>query len=383
MTLGAALQVTQGYASPEAGRACERAHALSGQLADDGVRLFPVLFRLRLFYMIRGEFQAARALAEQCLRLAQSAQDSGLVLQAHIQFGSTLAYLADYPLALEHCEKACSLFDPGQHAHHALAYGHDPLVLGRSLAAWVLWNLGYPAQAQAAGLAAVSWARELRHPMSVAGALFFAMLLHWLRREAPRCRELAETLIALAAEQGMAHYRAGGVLWRGWALNEGGLRAEGVAQLRQGAADFQATGVQVYRTVTPAMLAEVLVQQGQVEEGLAELAEAFAVVRDGGEPYWEAELHRLQGEFLLQRAEGEARGRAEAEACFRQALTVARRQSAKALELRAAMSLTRLYQKQGRPGEARPMLAECYGWFTEGFDTPDLQEAKALLDHLS
>jgi predicted ATPase len=131
------------------------------------------------------------------------------------------------------------------------------------------------------------------------------------------------------------------------------------------------------------MLAEILAHQGQLEEGLAALAEALAVVRDGGEPFWEAKLHRLQGEFLLRRAEVEARARAEAEACFHQALAVARRQSAKSLELRAVMSLTRLYQKQGRQGEARPMLAECYAWFTEGFDTPDLQEAKALLDCLS
>jgi predicted ATPase len=379
MTLGAALQATQGYASPEAGQACQRAHALCGQLADDGVPLFPVLFRLRLFYMIRAELQAARALAEQCLCLAHSAQDSALVLQAHIGFGATLSYLADYPLALQHCEKACSLFDPGQHAHHALVYAHDPLVIGRSLAAWVLWNLGYPAQARATVLAAVSRARELRHPMSLAGALFFAMLVHWLRREAPQSRELAETLIALAAEQGMAHYRAGGVLWRGWALNEEGRRAEGLAQLRQGAADLQATGVRVYRTLPPAMLAEVLAHQGQVDEGLAALAEALAVVRGGGEPYWEAELHRLQGELLLQRAGAEALAPPEAEACFHQALAVARRQSAKALELRAVMSLSRLYQRQGRQAEARPLLAEAYGWFTEGFDTPDLQEAKALL----
>jgi predicted ATPase len=205
------------------------------------------------------------------------------------------------------------------------------------------------------------------------------MLVHWLRREAPRVRELADTLIALAAEQGMAHYRAAGVLWRGWALNEEGLRAEGVAQLRQGAAALEATGVQVYRTVTRAMLAEVLAHQGQVEEGLAALAEALALVRDGGEPYWEAELHRLRGELLLRRGEAEPSAQAEAEACFRQALEVARRQQAKSLELRAAVSLARLYQGQGRGGEARPLLAETYGWFTEGLDTPDLQEAKALL----
>jgi predicted ATPase len=385
MRLSAALQATQGYASPEAGRACERARALCGQLSDDGVPLFPVLFRLWLFYLIRAELQAARALAEQCLRLAHSAQNSALVLEAHLQFGFTLAYLSDYPLALEHCEKASILFDPGQHSQHSLVYGHDPLVIGRSFAAWVLWNLGYPARARATVLAALSRARELGHPMSLAGALFYAMQIHWLRREAPRSRELSETLIGLAAEQGMAHYRAGAVFWRGWALNEEGLRAEGVAQLRLGAAALQATGVRVFRTVTQAMLAEALAHQGQVEEGLAALAEALAVVRDGGEPYWEAELHRLQGELLLKRAEVEARARAEVEveACFRQALAVARRQNAKSLELRTVMSLTRLYQKQGRQAEARPMLAECYAWFTEGFDTPDLQEAKALLDQLA
>jgi predicted ATPase len=381
--LSAALQATQGYASPEADRACERARALCGQLSDDGVPLLPVFFRLRHLYMIRAELQEARALAEQCLRLAHSAQDSDLVLQAHIQVGSTLAYLGDYPLALDHCEKASILFDPEQHAHHALVYGHDPLVISRSLAAWALWNLGYPAQARATVLAALSRARELGHPMSLAGALFFAMLVHWLRREPPQSRELAETLIPLATEQGMAHYLAGGVLWRGWALCEEGLSPEGVAQLRQGAAALQATGVRVYRTVTPAMLAEALAHQGQVEEGLAALAEALAVVRDRGESYWEAELHRLQGELLLQRAGAEALAPAEAEACFHQALAVARRQSAKALELRAVTSLARLYRRQGRQAEARPLLAETYGWFMEGLDLPDLREAKALLEQLS
>jgi serine/threonine protein kinase/predicted ATPase len=383
MILSAALQATQGYASPEAGRACERARALCGQLSDDGVPLFPVLYRLWLFYLIRAELQAAQALAEQCLRLAHSVQDSALVLEAHLQFGSTLVYLSDYPRALGHCERVRILFDPAQHAHHSFVYGHDPLAIGRCFAAWSLWALGYPTQALTTVLAALSQARELGHPMSLAGALFFANLVHWLRREAPRSRELAETLIALAAEQGMAHYRAAAVLWRGWALIEEGLRAEGVAQLRQGAAALQATGVLVYRTVSQAMLAEVLAHQGQVEEGLAALAQALAVVRDGAERYWEAELHRLHGELLLKRAELEALAQAEAEACFRQALAVARRQSAKVLELRAAMSLSRLYQRQGRQAEARPLLAETYGWFTEGFETRDLQEAKALLDELA
>src|SRR5262249_54468279 len=262
-------------------------------------------------------------------------------------------------------------------------YGHDPLVISQIYAGWGLWNLGYPDRARAAVGAAVSRAREVRHPISLAVALYYAIMVHWLRREAPQSRELAETLIALTAEHPMAPYRAVGVLWRGWALNEAGLQAEGVAQLRQGAAALQATGVQVYRTVTPAMLAEVLAHQGQVEEGLAALAEALAVVRDGGEPYWGAELHRLQGEVLAQRAGGGAHAPRAAEACFHQALAVARRQSAKALELRAVMSLSRLYHRQGRQAEARPLLAQTYGWFTEGFDTPDLQEAKALLEEMT
>ena len=149
-----------------------------------------------------------------------------------------------------------------------------------------------------------------------------------------------------------------------------------------GPAAWKAAGSETYRTYFLALLAEALGNEGQIEEGLAVLDEALTQMHRTAEAFHGAELHRLQGEFLLRRetAQGTCR---EAEACFRQALTIAQRQQAKSLELRAAMSLTRLYQKQGRQAEARPLLAECFDWFTEGFDTPDLQEAKVLLDQLA
>jgi predicted ATPase len=169
---------------------------------------------------------------------------------------------------------------------------------------------------------------------------------------------------------------------RGWALAGQGARASGIVQLRQGLSAWKAAGSETYRTYFLALLAEALGKEGQVEEGLGLLAEALAQMHGTGEGFHGAELHRLQGEFLLRREAGEVTCR-EAEACFHRAVTIARRQQAKSLELRAAMSLSRLYQRQGRQAEARPILAECYDWFIEGFDTPDLQEAQALLEQLA
>src|SRR5262249_55020547 len=214
----------------------------------------------------------------------------------------TRAYLADYPRALEHCEQVRALYDPKQHAAHAFLYGNNPLVVGRCFTAWALWGLGYPDQSRATLEAALALARELDHPTSLANALILAAVLHLLYRDGPRTRKLAEALIALAEEQGMAPYRAFGSIGRGWARGDGGVRSEGVDQIRQGAAGLLASGAKVFRTVILAALAESLAEQGQAEEGLAALAEALELVRSGGERFWEAELHRLQGEILLTRA---------------------------------------------------------------------------------
>jgi predicted ATPase len=382
LVLIACVQATQGYSCTEAGRACDRARALC-ERSGGGVDLFPVLLRLALFYQTRAELQTARDLAEQCLRLAQGTQDPALLVGAHGQLGSLSAYLADYPLALEHCEQVRALYTPERHAPHVLLYGHDPLVRGRCFTAWSLWGLGYPDRSREALQSALSLAYELAQPTSLAIALLLGAVLHLFRRDGPKTRELSEALVALADEQGMAAFRAVGSIWRGWALAEQGFRAEGVEQIRQGAAAFQASGAELWRPLILAVLAESLAHQGQVEEGLAALGEALTLVRGGGERYWEAELYRLQGELGLARAAGGPSAQNESEVCFRRALEVARCQGARVLELRTAVSLGRLYQRQGRPAEARPLLAGTYGRFTEGFDTRDLQEAQALLEELA
>jgi predicted ATPase len=245
-----------------------------------------------------------------------------------------------------------------------------------------LWQLGYPDQAVQRSREAVALGEELGQPSTLALALYFAAILRQYRREGPAVQASAEATTAIATEHGFSLWLAGGLVMGGWALAEQGALAGGIAQLRQGLTAWVATGAEGRHTYHLALLAEALGREGQIEEGIRVLDEAMGLMHSTGEGFHGAELHRLQGEFLLRQGAAEVTCR-ETEACFRRALTIARRQQAKSLELRAAMSLTRLYQKQGRQAEARPMLAECYDWFTEGFDTPDLQEAKALLEQVS
>jgi predicted ATPase len=207
-------------------------------------------------------------------------------------------------------------------------------------------------------------------------------MLHQSRREPQAAHERAEALMALATEQRFAQQLAQATIMRGWALAAQGQGAEGTAQMRQGLAAHQATGTERLRPYHLALLAEAYASIGQTAEGLSLLAEALAAVDRTGERGWEAELHRLQGELLRAQAR-ESQQVQEAEACLHQALDIARHQQAKSWELRAAMSLSRLWQQQGKRAEARELLAPIYGWFTEGFDTADLQEAKVLLEALA
>jgi predicted ATPase len=243
----------------------------------------------------------------------------------------------------------------------------------------VLWLLGYPSQALQKSHEAITLARELSHSYSLALALDLAAELHRHRREAEIAHERAEAAMALGTDHGFAQILARGTILRGWALVEQGQGEVGIAQMRQGIAAHQATGAAYQRPHFLSMLAEVHSGLGQPEAGLMALSEALALVETTGERYYEAELHRLQGELLLQHAAPEV---SHAEACFQQSLDIARRQQAKSWELRVAMSLSRLWQQQGKQAEARALLAPIYGWFTEGFDTADLQEAKALLAEL-
>jgi predicted ATPase len=258
--------------------------------------------------------------------------------------------------------------------------GHDPGVACRVLAAMTLWLLGYPAQALARLHEALALAHELSHPFSLAWAWCWAAMVSQLPRDVPAVHEQADAAVALSTEQGFAQWAAWGTSLRGWALAMQGQGEAGLAQVRQGIAGCRATGAALLVPYFCTLLADVCDHQGYTDDGLQALAESHTLVEQHDERWWEAEVARLRGVLLLKHP---GTPLAEAETCFRQALDMARRQEAKSLELRAAMSLARLWQQQDKRVEAHALLAPVYSWFTEGFDTVDLQEAEALLAELA
>jgi predicted ATPase len=325
--------------------------------------------------------QVARELAEQLLVLAQRLQDPGYLIEAYRALGNTLFWLGEFAPARVYLEQAIALYDVQQQRSLAFLYGTDPAVVCLSYAARALWLLGYPDQARRRSAEALTLAQELSHSPSLAVALVWAALLHQSCRDVPLVQERAEALMGLAAEQGFQWWLAVGTILRDCALVEQGRQGEEeMARLRQGLAIYWTTGTGADQTYWLALLAEVYGTVGEVKEGLGRLREALVVMEESGERLWEAELYRLTGELLLHQTIPDAQ---HAEACFGQALTTARHQQAKSLELRAAMSLARLWQRQDKHADACRMLAEVYAWFTEGFDTADLQEARALLDALT
>jgi class 3 adenylate cyclase/predicted ATPase len=403
-TLCGALAVTKGYASHEVEKAHARALELCRRVGETP-QLLRVLLGLSAFHMIRGTIQTVRELAEQCLSLAQRMQDPVALLWAHCILGEDLLWLGELASAREHVEQGLALYDPRKPSFRTFRGVHDPGVSCLSVLSWALWFLGYPEQALQKSHDMLTLAQELAHPFSVALALSFTTSLHLFRREEQATQERAEELIALATEQGFPFRAPVGIIRRGWALAERGQGEEGIEQLRQGLAAFRATGAGIAQPSFLASLADAYGKAGRIEEGLTILSEALAVVDQHGERLYEAELYRLKGELTLQSQTSSSKSQTsrrqvknkpkvtnpqsltsnpqeEAQACFLKAIDIARSQSAKSLELRATTSLARLWQQQGKKKEARQMLAEIYGWFTEGFDTVDLKEAKMLLMEL-
>jgi predicted ATPase len=379
MTLGPALRATKGGRSPEVERLNTRARELCEQVGEPP-QLFRVLWGFWLMYNARGDHQTMRALGEQLLSLARRLEDPDLLLEAHHALWTSLISGGELVAARMHQEQGLRLYDPQRHRTHAALYsGHDPGVCCRYRAAPALWVLGYPDQAVASSQAALALAQQLAHPLSLAIALYWAAVLHHLRREATLTQAHAEAAMTLATDQEFLQILAQATPQRGWALAASGHGEEGIAQIRQGLAAYQVTGAIRDQPYHLALLAEAYAQAGETTEGLEAVGEALATVAKSAVRWWEAELHRLRGELLLQHAVAPPQ---EAEACFQQALDIARRQQAKSLELRAVMSLSRLWQLHGKRAEAHELLAPVYAWFTEGFDTADLQEAKALLEVL-
>jgi predicted ATPase len=379
ITLGAVLMAVKDQSSPDTKNAYARARELCQQVGEIQ-QLFPVLHGLFRFHMVRSELQTARELAEQLLSLAERAQNTALLLEAHRVMGQTMFWFGEMAPARWHLEEGMALCDPQKHRSHASVYGQDPGVACRSFAAMPIWVLGYPDHALQRIHEALTLAQELTHPFSLAFALVQSSTVHQFRREAEAVQERSEELISLSIDQGFPQWLAYGKVLRGWALTSLGEGAEGIAEIHQGLVGRRAVGGELQRPYFLSLLAEAYGKVRQPEQGLTVLVEALEMVDNTRECDWEAEHHRYKGELLLMQQKQKV---GQAEECFRKALDTARRQQAKSLELRAAMSLSRLWQQQGKQEEAYQLLAEIYSWFTEGFDTADLQEAKALLEKLA
>jgi predicted ATPase len=339
--------------------------------------LFPVLYGLSRLYKKRGKLRRARDLGEQLLVLAQSQGNTALLLRGHYVLGDTLLWLGEFSAARAHLEQGLAIYDPQQHDTHDLLYEADPWLGCLGALSVTLWFLGYPDQAQQRSAEALALAQELSHPYSLARVLVDAAYLHWFGRDWAKLQERAEALQALAAAHGFAEMYARATYRYGLALVKQGQVVEGLAQFHTSMDALQGMQSGDAQALRLTHLAELYRYAGQSEAGLHALAAAMAA--DTEERFDVAGRYRGQGELLLLLPDPDLH---QAETCFQQALAVARCQQAKSSELRAAISLSRLWQQQGKRAEARVLLAPVYHWFTEGFATADLQEAKALLTEL-
>ena len=396
--LGYHLMATKGFAGSETMQAYIGARELCEQLGGESEEQFQVLFGLSMIYLARSEHQRAFEIAEQMLRLAESSRDPLHLLQAHYMLGSILHYLGELTRSLDHLERTIGFCDQRNYRSQLFPIGAHVGVMAQATSARVLWSLGYADRAREMVRTAFVLAEEVRHPMSLAVTLYHKVIIVVCCGDERVAQTDAEELISFSNEHGLPHYSSVGTIWRGWALAMEDQYKEGLAQMREGMAAYRAIGSEVGRTSQLALLAEALGEEGQPGEGLNILAEALTVAELTGERFYEAELHRLKGELLLMQAMGEkdrqssevlqtnSAGRAAisaAETCFLRAIDIARQQDAKSWELRAVMSLHRLRQKQGKQNESRQLLKELFDWFTEGFDTADLREARALLEDSS
>jgi predicted ATPase len=370
-TLGSVLMAAEGYAAPEVERAYGRARELCEQLGDES-QLFTTLRGLWGMHVVRANLAQAHALGEQCLGLARRAGRPIALVWAHYALAMTLFQLGRPAAALPHLQEGLAGYvREKRRAQRAL---QDPGVACLCYTAHVQWHQGYPDRARRTSQEAIALARELAHPFSLAFALTLAAVTAQFRQDVEETQALATAASAVSHEHGIGYFMAWGPLLTGWALGAQGRVEEGIAEQRRGLAAYVATGAALSLPYFLSLLADSFRRGERVDEGLEVLAEAQALVDRTEERWVEPEIHRLQGELLVRQGQAE-----RAERHFRQALEAARRQGQVSLELRAVLSVGRLRRAQGRADEARAIVAEVHGRFTEGFDTHDLREAHGLL----
>ncbi|MGY2492705.1 adenylate/guanylate cyclase domain-containing protein [Cupriavidus sp. CP313] len=387
LTLGPAWMAARGYGAPEVEATYTRALALS-ERGGETPQFFSAQLGLWSFYQLRSQLNTAQALAERLLSLAQDAQDPEQLAQAHRVLGATVFRLGEIRLARTHMEQALAMHRPDRQSYgHLLRDARNPALHMRSNLSLILWYLGLPDQSRALCEETLALARKASDPFGLALSLIFAAEVYQHRGELRAAQEYANAALALSSEHGFPHYLAWATIQRGWALAaQEGSREDGIAQIHQGLGAHEATGAALGRPSFLGLLADAYGRAGQAEVALRVLGEALALVGSTGERLDEPTLIRLKGELMLQlpgeQALSPARAK-EAEACFQKAIAIARDQGARAIELRGALSLARLWHRQGKNDGAREVLAGIHSVFTEGFDTVDWRQARELLEDLS
>ena len=381
VTLASALMESKGHAHPAVAEVLARARRLIVETeATNTILYFAVLYGLWVAQYLGGEPTAALEQAKEFLALAQSQTQAGLLLVGHRLLGTALILNGDYRTALSHLDSAVELYRPEEHQELAFRFGADIGITAQCVRAWALWHRGYPDQARRAADEGLRQARQSIHRHTLAYTLIYRGLTAISARWAAETEQAANELVSHTREHGFALFLGYGLLLQGGALTLRGQGEAAIERIHEAVAAVEATGMRRSDPITLGYLAEALALKGAVAEGLQTLATALATAEASGAHWADAELHCLRGNLLGRLPSADWK---EVEISLRRALTVAREQGSRGFELRAAVDLARLLSAQQRQAEARALLAPVYGWFTEGFDTQDLQDARTLLEILN
>jgi adenylate cyclase len=373
LALGVARQIHRGHGDTEAAQAHARAKILAQKL-DDTSAHFTALGLLLMFHATRGEQEKAESAGKELLRLTERSGDPALIMISHWQLGTQRLIGGDLVKARRHLEEAVSLYDPARHHTLTFRYGLEPGVMSLGMLSMALWMLGYPDQSLERGRASLALAKALDFPPGIAMAGILACVTNGYLGDWEKVHTLASETMRISEEHALVYWRTAGLIHRGRALVEMGKGEQGLIQIRQGIDESRATGAQVFTIVQFNMLAEIYLTLDRVPEALDAVESAMLIARETGEHFGEPDAHRIQGDLLARKGTYH-----EAERAYQNAISMARGQRARSLELRATAGLTRLRQRRGCEGRSYKDLADIYDRFTEGFDSADLREAQDLL----